>query len=141
MPESLSPLTIVLALAGVLFAGFVKGAAASGFPLIATPVISLILGPRPAVLAVSIPTLFINTVQSIGAPGHWGEVRRIVPVLVGELIGVPVGVWLLVNLDQRLLSVMIGLAVLGFVVYSCRFPEAALPPGRVATAVGPLVGF
>src|SRR5205085_2840592 len=70
-----------------------------------------------------------------------GEGRRIVPVLIGELAGVPLGVWLLINLGQRLLSILIGLAVVGFVVYSLRFPDAALPPGRAVAVVGPVVGF
>ncbi len=133
--------TLGLAVVGALFAGVVKGATAGGFPLIATPILAMILGPRPAVIAVSLPTLLLNTVQALGAKGHRGELRRIIPLLVAEVLAIPVGVWLLVRLDPRVLSVVIGLFVLFFVLLAVRFPFITLRPGPADTSAGIVAGF
>ena len=131
----------VVAVIGALFAGVVKGVSAGGFPLIATPLLALALGPRSAVLAISVPTLALNIWQSITGGQQWRVARRIVPLLIAEIVGLPLGVWLLVNLDQRALSLTIGVLVLLFVLYSLRFPKAALPAGRLTTGLGVVAGF
>jgi len=137
---------LVAAVLGALFAGTIKGASATGFPLIATPILTLALGPRPAVLAISLPTLLLNTLQTVRAPrppegSRWAYLQRALPVIAGELVGLPLGVWFLTNLDARALSVLIGAAVLLFAAYSVRFPAATLPPGRLTAALGAGAGF
>ncbi len=81
-----------------------------GFGLFFVPVAALFVAPREAV-AVS---LLLGTTVSAGmyleARPRTG-VRAILPLVVGALIGMPVGVWILVRADETVLRLLVAVAV------------------------------
>lgn len=122
-------------------AGFAKGLAGTGLPLIATPVLAGVFGARPAVVIVSIPILVSNSLLLVTGwrrvPGVLGEIW---PMLVLGGIGTIGGVQLLASLDERLFAVVISLLVLVFLLRGDRVLGED-PAARRVRVAGPIVGF
>lgn len=107
--------TPFLLLLGVVFlAGIARGLSGFGTGMIIAPVAGAIYGPKAAltllVLIDILPALPV-TIPAFRI-ARWGEV---IPVLVGMVVGVPVGVWILVNGDELVLRWLICLTILACV--------------------------
>lgn len=121
-------------------AGFAKGFAGMGLPLIATPVLAGVFGARPAVVVISIPILVANSLLLVTG---W----RIVPTILGRIsvilvagaIGSLVGVALLARLDQRVFAVVIAALVVFFLMRGERI--LGDPGSRRVRVAGPAVGL
>jgi uncharacterized membrane protein YfcA len=87
----------------VCAASMIKGAIGFGFPLLAVPLLSVIMGPRVAIPVVAIPTLLSNilVIRRGGAGGAGGVLW---PVLAGIAVWTVTGALLLGSLDPRLAS-------------------------------------
>ncbi len=112
-----------------------------GLPLIATPVLAGVFGPRPAVVIVSIPILMSNTLLLITG---WRRVPAVLreagPMLVLGAIGTIVGVQLLAYLDQRVFAIVISALVALFLLRGDRLLGDD-PGARRVRVAGPVVGF
>jgi hypothetical protein len=112
-----------------------------GLPLIATPVLAGVFGPRPAVVIVSIPILVSNTLLLVtGWRRVPGVIREAAPMLVLGAIGTIVGVQLLAYLDQRLFAFLISALVVLFLLRGDRLLGDD-PGARRVRVAGPIVGF
>jgi hypothetical protein len=112
-----------------------------GLPLIATPILAGVFGPRAAVVIVSIPILVSNTLLLVTG---WRVVPRVIrdilPILGLGAIGTFLGVQLLAYLDQRLFSGLIALLVVLFLARGERVLGTD-PDARRVRIAGPAVGF
>jgi len=109
-------LTHVLVGAALLLAAFVKGATGLGFPLIATPMVALLLDIRTAVAVLILPNLFMDSAQTI-RDGWPAEVfRRFSSLIIPTIIGVFLGTTVLVKTPLWILNFCLGLMVILFVV-------------------------
>jgi uncharacterized protein len=112
-----------------------------GLPIIATPILAAVFGPRPAVVIVSIPILVAN---SLLLAGGWRRVPRlvsdVVPMLVLGAIGTFIGVQLLAYLDQRVFAIVISAIVVLFLARGDRLLGDD-PRARRVRIAGPIVGF
>ncbi|MEK6225690.1 MAG: hypothetical protein AABM40_05265 [Chloroflexota bacterium] len=73
---ALQLLTLVV---GLATAGLAKGATAMGLPLIATPILASVFGPKQAVVIITIPIFVANTLlvlQSWRVFGHLWPASR-----------------------------------------------------------------
>lgn len=112
-----------------------------GLPLIATPVLAGVFGPRAAVVIVSIPILVSNSLLLItGWKRVVGIVREIVPMLLLGALGTVFGVQLLAKLDQRVFAALISLLVVVFLVRGDRLLGDD-PGARRVRFAAPVVGF
>jgi uncharacterized membrane protein YfcA len=68
---------------------------------------------------------------------HW-DWGKIVPLLVGALPGIPVGVYLLKRMDPAHVQIILGLVLVAYAVYGLLF---RLPVGKVGGAWVYLFGF
>src|SRR5439155_164862 len=127
----MAPLWTLLA---VFVAGTVKGTAGLGFPTLATPLLSLAVDVKTAVVLLILPNIVMDGIQFArrGAPTE--TIRRLVPLLIGgvawygllttalaatsvaltgiALAGFVVGLWIQNRLDQRAFNRAV-LALLG----------------------------
>lgn len=133
------PVRLLLASAIVAGAAAVKGTIGFGFPLIAIPLLSTILGPRVAVPVVAIPTLLSN-VFLVSRGGFSRATAPVATVLVGIVLGTPVGAMLITALDPRSLSVLIGAAALVYAL-AAAFRLTVLVPPAVGMPAAPVVGL
>jgi uncharacterized membrane protein YfcA len=107
--------TYVLVGAALLLAAFVKGASGLGFPLIATPMVALLLDIRTAVTVLILPNLFMDSAQVIRDGIPYDVFRRFSSLLLPTIIGVFLGTMALVNTPLWILNLCLGIMVLLFV--------------------------
>jgi uncharacterized protein len=134
------------ALLAVFAAGTVKGTAGLGFPTLATPLLSLTVDVKTAVVLLILPNIVMDGIQFSrrGAPRE--TIRRLMPLLVTGAIGTIVGTRALVVLPTRTVLLLLGGFVIAFVGlnatrFSPRLPAAWEPwAGPVAGFVAGVVG-
>ncbi len=136
MPDGLE---IVLLLLGAFLAGIVTGLTGFGTALTA---MALWLYAIPPVLAVPL-------VAFCSLASHFFTLRKIWPhmdfcaawpFVVGGIIGIPAGVWLLIDLSPETFKLAVGILLIGFPLYMllAREPFLVSSPSR---AIESLVGI
>ncbi|HEX6145306.1 MAG TPA: sulfite exporter TauE/SafE family protein [Acidimicrobiia bacterium] len=115
---------VILVIAG---AYLVKGVAGMGGPLLAVPFIASIAGVEHAVVVLSIGNLVSNGwllwEHRLGARGT-GFVM--IPFLVVGTAATIAGTWVLTEVDDRILSVLIALVIFGYIWRYLANPHFAL---------------
>jgi uncharacterized protein len=141
---------IALVIAGAATAGFVQGLTGFGFGLVAMSFWAWALDPRLAAVLAVFGGLTGQTLAALTVRRGF-DLRRVAPFVVGGLLGLPLGLWLLPRIDAVMFRFYIGtlLAVwCPIMLFSQRLPKLTFG-GRVADglagacggAMGPLGGF
>ena len=134
------------ALLAVFAAGTVKGIAGLGFPTLATPLLSLAVDVKTAVVLLILPNIVMDGIQFSRRGAPMETIRRLLPLLVTGAIGTIVGTRALVALPTRAVLLLLGAFVIAFVAlnatrFSPRLPTAWEPwAGPVAGFVAGVVG-
>ena len=136
---SFDPTTIGVA-AVLLLAAFVKGTSGMGFPLIATPMVALLLDIRTAVVILIIPNLLMDATQIFRGSLSLEIFRRFKWLLLWTILGVFLGTKVLVMLPARILNLTLGGTVLAFVGWSMLRVEFRISP-RLEKILSPAVGI
>ena len=84
-------LQLLTLLAGLGIAGLAKGATAMGLPLIATPILASVFGPKQAVVIITIPIFVANTLLVLQSWRILGYLRTLLPLMVANAAGTVVG--------------------------------------------------
>ncbi len=137
-PSDLLLVSVIVAGAATL-----KGVTGFGFPLVAVPLLSTILGPRVAIPMIAIPTMLSNVIVVSRGGGSRATVA-LVGILAGLALGTIAGALLIKTLDQRLLSVLVGGVTLLYVAATAFRLTTLIPPAlgeRAAPAIGLLAGL
>ncbi len=131
---------LLILVAGLAVAGFAKGTSGMGLPLIATPILAGVFGPRLAVAIVTIPILASNSLLLIQGFRQRPSLRGLAPLFVASAIGTAIGTLLLASLDQRTFAILITLMVVVFLARGDRLLGDD-PAALRARILGPLVCF
>lgn len=132
--------THVLVGAALLLAAFVKGATGLGFPLIATPMVALLLDIRTAVTVLILPNLFMDSAQVMRDGIPYDVFRRFSNLILPTIVGVFLGTMALVKTPLWILNLCLGVMVLLFVGSSLMKFEWSISPRR-ETFLSPSFGF
>jgi uncharacterized membrane protein YfcA len=108
-------LTHILVGVALLLAAFVKGATGLGFPLIATPMVALLLDIRIAVTILILPNLLMDITQVFRDGFPYAILQRFKSMIGLTIIGVFIGTMVLVMLPLWALNLSLGIMVLVFV--------------------------
>ena len=99
MLEQLTPLAWVAVFAAIALAALVHGALGLGFPLVVTPLLTLVTDLRSAILLTLLPTIAINLV-SIASDREWRTaLRQFWPIPVATIIGSLSGTQVILQTD------------------------------------------
>lgn len=129
-------LAVVLA---SLVGATVKSVTGLGYPLLAVPLLALVIGVEDAVVLIALPNLAANIYLCWETREVRGEARDL-PVLVGfGIVGAVIGTIALVSLPEEPLLIALALAIAVFVVNFFRRPDLAMSQ-RTATRWSPAVG-
>lgn len=101
----------------ILLAAFTQGVTGFGSGLVAMALIPLFLPLRDAVPIVALLSLATNS-SIMFQMRHHIERRKVLPMVLGALIGVPIGVYALKTLDAGLLKLVLGSILVGYVIYA-----------------------
>ncbi|MDP2931170.1 MAG: sulfite exporter TauE/SafE family protein [Chloroflexota bacterium] len=113
MTESLTP--IIVGLLIIFLAGITQGLTGFGFALVSVPILIMFLSPKAVVPIVIMDSIAIN-VMILFEARKWLDLRRIWPLIVASIIGLPVGTYLLVVLNVSVLKILIGVITIPFAI-------------------------
>ena len=131
---------LLILIVGLGVAGFAKGTTGMGLPLVATPILAGVFGPKAAVVIVTVPIFAANSILLLQGWRRLDVLRTIAPIIVASAVGTAIGVNLLALLDQRTFAILISIMVAVFLLRGDQlFGDD--PGARRARILGPVVGF
>ena len=133
-------LELIILVLGLGVAGLAKGLSGMGLPLIATPILAGVFGPRMAVTIVTIPIFVANSLLVIQGLRNRHLLRGLAPLIAASLIGTAIGTLLLAQLDQRTFAILIASMVVIFLARGDRLLGDD-PAALRARILGPVVCF
>lgn len=136
----MGPVELVVLIAGLAVAGLAKGISGMGLPLIATPILAGVFGPRMAVTIVTIPIFAANSLLLAQGFRSRGLLRGLRPLIAASVVGTAIGTLLLAQLDQRTFAILIAAIVGVFLARGDRLLGDD-PAALRARILGPLVCF
>ena len=112
----------------VLAAGFIKGAIGFGFPSLATPLLSLVVDVKTAVVVLILPNIVMDGIQFARRGAPLATVRRFGTLLLSGGVGIVLGTRVLTLLSPRTATLILGVFVLIFVALSVTGLAPKIPP-------------
>ena len=109
--EDLAGLTILAVAVALGTAGLVKGLAGIGLPLIAIPGMALSIDLALAVALIPVSLVITNVWQIVSNRHIGAALRRFWPMLLVAPIGAVIGVKFLAEADPKVLSAIVGVAI------------------------------
>jgi uncharacterized membrane protein YfcA len=105
----------------VVFAAFQQTITGFGFSLIVMPLASFVLGLRVAAPLIALASLMLYTINLVRYRDavNFAEVK---PLALAAIFGVPVGVWLLANVNESLIKTILGLILIAYALYNLARP-------------------
>lgn len=103
-------LTIIIGFIIIFSAGFVQGATSFGFSLLSVPLLGLFLPLRIIVPMLIIYSLIMNSIILYQIREHV-KLKRIAVLVISAVVATPIGANLLINLDEGVLKVIVGVIV------------------------------
>jgi uncharacterized membrane protein YfcA len=134
-------IVVVLCLAA---GGVLKGATGAGAPILAVPALAAFFDVRFAVVVMLIPNLSTNSWQTWRFREHMPEKSFMIPLIAGGVTGVALGTIVLKSLPSETLSLLVAVAVMGYVALRLMRPDWRLEPGparRLALPAGVAAGL
>ena len=125
----------------ILFlASFTKGLSGFGAPMIAIPLLVLFLDVKTAVPIATLLGFFVSLLLIIDLRRHL-SLKKISPLLIGAVPGIPLGVYFLKRLDRDLLLLVLGVILIAYVLYSLVLkPVRRNIPKKLAYLFGLIAG-
>jgi hypothetical protein len=134
-------MSLLIVLAGAAAAGFAQGVSGFAFSLVALSIWAWAVEPQ---LAAPMAVFGALAGQLVALPWVWRgfDLRKLLPLVIGGLMGVPVGAWLLQWLDPLLFRFGLGVFLLVYCPLMLLLPATYVWPhgGRVADGAAGLVG-
>jgi uncharacterized membrane protein YfcA len=134
-------MSLLIVLAGGAAAGFAQGVSGFAFSLVALSIWAWAVEPQ---LAAPMAVFGALAGQLVALPWVWRgfDLRKLLPLVIGGLMGVPVGAWLLQWLDPLLFRFGLGVFLLVYCPLMLLLPATYVWPhgGRVADGAAGLVG-
>lgn len=114
LPPDIDILVAAWCTFALLCGGLIKGALGVGTPLLTVPLMALVLPPQIAVALMAVPVVVANVWQASSAREPLRVVGRFWPAFACLLVGTVIGVKILAIIDDRLLLLLVGIAVIAF---------------------------
>ncbi len=124
----------------VLAAAFVKGAIGFGFPSLATPLLSLVVSVKTAVVVLILPNIVMDGIQFARRGAPLTTVRRFGGLLAAGAVGIVLGTRVLTMLSPRAATLTLGVFVLLFVTLNATGLAPKVPPQSEAW-LSPIAGL
>lgn len=112
------PLTVIIGGLLVIFlAGMTQGLTGFGFALVSVPIMIILLSPKVVVPIIVIHSFVINLIILFEAR-KWVDLKRVWPLMIAGVAGIPIGTYLLIALDVSILKIFIGSVTMPFAIAS-----------------------
>lgn len=134
----IDPLSVTLAVVGIIIGGVVKGATGAGAPIVAVPMLALAFDVPTAVTIFAIPNLISNIWQAWQYRSHHMPGRFTFTVVFASFIGAGIGTVMLVSLPAQALSTGVALGCLAYIAFRLARPDWSLSHQTARRVVAPV---
>ncbi len=131
---------LVIIVLAILAGSMVKSVSGMGLPVIAIPLITLVLPLEEAVVVTALPGLAVNAVIGWRERAHVGETRDLPVLAVTGVVGAVIGTLLLVRLPEEPVLFALAVIVLAYVALALARPTLQIAEAT-ATRWSPVVGL
>jgi uncharacterized membrane protein YfcA len=130
-----------IAVAGAfLLASYIKGTTGMGFPLIATPMVAMLVDIRTTYALLLLPNILMDVVQIARGELPWHLWRRLAPLLSATVVGVVLGTMILVRISERTVFFALAGVIVLFLAGTRVTVDLRVPAGWEIW-LGPTIGF
>jgi uncharacterized membrane protein YfcA len=136
----LPTVSVVALLIGLFVAGATKGLIGVGMPIVAVPILTLVVDLPIVVGLLSIPLIITNVPQALQGDRVAVVLRRLAPILCGLALGVVIGVHLLATVDPVALKPVVGIVLIVIALLMLLSPHLVVPKAAEPFA-SPVVGL
>lgn len=137
-PPSISLIAAVVG--SMIVAGFLKGTIGVGMPVVALPLLSLFLDVKSAAMLLSLPLIFSNLPQALEGGKTGRCLMQLLPVILGMIPGLFLGVRFLLEVDANVAKTIAGLVLMGVGAVMLLAPELQVQ-SRLVLPAGIIFGF
>ena len=137
---------IAAVVCSLIVAGFLKGIIGVGMPIVALPLLSLFIDIKSAAMLLSMPLIFSNLPQALEGGKTGRCLMQLMPVILGMIPGLFLGVRVLLALDANVAKVIAGLVLMGVGGVTLLAPKlqlqsrSVLPTGVTFGLFGGILG-
>lgn len=110
--ETATPGLIMLLAISLVIAGLLKGMIGVGMPIVAFPMLSMLVDVQTAVMLLSMPLVLSNIPQALEGGFVGKTLWSLTPVLVGMVPGVWIGAAILMNADPAVANIVAGASII-----------------------------
>ena len=107
-------------------AGLLKGMIGVGMPVVALPLLSQFIDIKSAAMLLSMPLIFSNLPQALEGGKTGRCLMQLMPVILGMIPGLFLGVRVLLALDANVAKIIAGLVLMGVGGVTLRAPKLQL---------------
>ena len=135
------PASIIAAVfCSLIVAGLLKGTIGVGMPVVALPLLSLFVDIKSAAMLLSMPLIFSNVPQALEGGKTGRCLMQLMPVFLGMIPGLFLGVRVLLALDANVAKIIAGLVLMGVGGVTLLAPKLQLQ-SRLVLPTGITFGF
>jgi uncharacterized protein len=131
---------IAAVVCSLIAAGFLKGTIGVGMPVVALPLLSLFIDIKSAAMLLSMPLILSNLPQALEGGKTGRCLMGLMPVILGMIPGLFLGVRVLLALDANAAEIIAGLVLMGVAGVTLLAPTPQLQ-SRVVLPAGIAFGF
>src|SRR5438876_10557868 len=124
----------------LIVAGLLKGIIGVGMPIVALPLLSLFIDVKSAAMLLSMPLIFSNLPQALEGGKTGRCLMQLMPVILGMIPGLLLGVGVLLALDANVAKIIAGLVVMSVGGVTLLAPKRQLQ-SRLVLPTGITLGF
>ena len=130
----------VAVVCSLIVAGLLKGTIGVGMPVVALPLLSLFIDIKSAAMLLSMPLIFSNLPQALEGGKTGRCLMQLMPVILGTIPGLLLGVRVLLALDASVAKIVAGLVLMGVGGVTLLAPKLQLQ-SRLVLPIGITFGF
>ncbi len=134
------PSTIATVVSILIVAGLLKGMIGVGMPVVALPLLSLFVDIKSAAMLLSMPLIFSNLPQALEGGKTGQSLMQLMPVILGMIPGLFLGVQVLLRIDTNIAEIIAGLVIIGVGGVTLLAPKLQLQ-SRLVLPAGITFGF
>jgi uncharacterized protein len=135
------PASIIAAVVcSLIVAGLLKGVIGVGMPIVALPLLSLFVDIKSAAMLLSMPLILSNLPQALEGGKTGRCLMQLMPVVLGMIPGLFLGVRILLAVDGSVAKIIAGLVLMGVAGVTLLAPKLKLQ-SRLVLPAGIAFGF
>ena len=131
---------IAAVVCSLVVAGFLKGIIGVGMPVVALPLLLLFIDVKLAAMLLSMPLILCNLPQALEGGKTGRCLMQLMPVILGMIPGLFLGVRVLLALDANVTKIIAGLVLMGIGGVTLLAPKLQLQ-SRLVLPTGITFGF